>query len=64
MLGRIAKKPVGQLIGEIHNPEVGVYVATEWREKPVEESIELIKKAVAEYPTRARSRSRSAGSCS
>lgn len=50
MLGRIAKKPVGQLIGEIHNPEVGVYVATEWREKPVEESIELIKRAVAEYP--------------
>jgi len=50
MLGRIANKPVGQLIGEIHNPEVGVYVATEWREKPVEESIELIKKAVAEYP--------------
>jgi L-alanine-DL-glutamate epimerase-like enolase superfamily enzyme len=50
MLGRIAKKPVGELIGEIHNPEVGVYVATEWREKPVEESIELIKKAAAEYP--------------
>ena len=50
MLGRIAKKPVGELIGEIHNPEVGVYVATEWREKPVEESIELLKKAVAEYP--------------
>jgi len=50
MLGRIAKKPVGELIGEIHNPEVGVYVATEWRERPVEESIELIKKAVAEYP--------------
>jgi L-alanine-DL-glutamate epimerase-like enolase superfamily enzyme len=53
MLGRIANKPVGQLIGEIHNPEVGVYVATEWREKPVEESIELIKKAVAEYDARA-----------
>jgi L-alanine-DL-glutamate epimerase-like enolase superfamily enzyme len=50
MLGRIAKRPVGELIGEIHNPEVGVYVATEWRERPVEESIELIKKAVAEYP--------------
>jgi L-alanine-DL-glutamate epimerase-like enolase superfamily enzyme len=50
MLGRIAKKPVGELIGEIHNPEVGVYVATEFRERPVEESIELIKKAVAEYP--------------
>lgn len=53
MLGRIARKPVGELIGEIHNPEVGVYVATEWREKPVEESIELIKGAVAEYDTRA-----------
>ncbi len=53
MLGRIAAKPVGQLIGEIHNPEVGVYVATEWREKPVEESIELIKKAVAGYDAKA-----------
>ena len=45
MLGRIAGKPVGQLIGEVHNPEVGLYMATEWREKPVDESIELIKKA-------------------
>lgn len=53
MLGRIAGKPVGRLIGEIHNPEVGVYVATEWREKPVEESIELIKKAVSEYDVHA-----------
>jgi L-alanine-DL-glutamate epimerase-like enolase superfamily enzyme len=53
MLGRIANKPVGQLIGEIHNTAVGVYVATEWREKPVEESIELIKKAVAEYDVHA-----------
>jgi len=49
MLGRIAQKPVGQLIGEIHNPEVGVYMATEWREKPVEESIQLIQEAVAAY---------------
>ncbi len=53
MLGQIAKKPIGELIGEIHNPEVGVYVATEWREKPVEESIELIKAAVAEFDARA-----------
>jgi L-alanine-DL-glutamate epimerase-like enolase superfamily enzyme len=50
LLGRIAGKPVGELIGEIHNREVAVYIATEWREKPVEESIELIKQAVAEYP--------------
>jgi L-alanine-DL-glutamate epimerase-like enolase superfamily enzyme len=53
MLGRIAGKPVGQLIGEIHNREVAVYVATEWREKPVEESIELIKGAVAQYDVHA-----------
>lgn len=53
MLGRIARKPVGQLIGEIHNPEVGVYIATEWREKPVEESIRLIREAVAAYDARA-----------
>jgi L-alanine-DL-glutamate epimerase-like enolase superfamily enzyme len=45
MLGRLAAKPVAQLIGEIHNPEIGLYLATEWREKPVEESIELLKGA-------------------
>ena len=44
MLGHIADKPVGQLIGEIHNPEVAIYVATEFREKPLEEHFELIKK--------------------
>jgi L-alanine-DL-glutamate epimerase-like enolase superfamily enzyme len=53
MLGRIALKPVGQLIGEIHNPEVGVYMATEWREKPVEESLKLIQQAVSEYDVNA-----------
>ncbi len=53
MLGRIAKRPVGELIGEIHNRAVGVYVATEWREKSVEESIELIRGAVGEFDARA-----------
>ncbi|MBI4908490.1 MAG: mandelate racemase/muconate lactonizing enzyme family protein [Acidobacteria bacterium] len=53
MLGRIAKKPVGQLLGEVRNPEVGVYMATEWREKPVDESIKLIQGAVAEYDVHA-----------
>jgi L-alanine-DL-glutamate epimerase-like enolase superfamily enzyme len=53
MLGLIADKPVGKLIGEIHNPEVGVYVATEFREKPLEEHFDLIKKAVAEYDAHA-----------
>jgi len=53
MLGRISGKPVAELIGEIRNPEVGVYTATEFREKPLEEHFELIKKAVAEYDTHA-----------
>jgi L-alanine-DL-glutamate epimerase-like enolase superfamily enzyme len=53
MLGRIAGKPVGELIGEIHNPEVAVYIATEWREKPVDESIRLIQEAVAAYDAKA-----------
>ncbi|HWX21752.1 MAG TPA: mandelate racemase/muconate lactonizing enzyme family protein [Candidatus Binatia bacterium] len=49
LLGRIANKPIGQLIGELHHPEVTVYQATEYREKSVEESLELIKRDVAEY---------------
>ena len=49
MLGRIANKSMGQVIGEIHHPQVAVYQATEYREKPVEESLELIKRDVAEY---------------
>jgi L-alanine-DL-glutamate epimerase-like enolase superfamily enzyme len=53
MMGRIAGKPIGMLIGEIHNPEVNVYQATEYREKPVAESMELIKRDVAEYNAKA-----------
>jgi L-alanine-DL-glutamate epimerase-like enolase superfamily enzyme len=53
MMGKIADKSMGQLIGEIHNPEVAVYQATEYREKPVAESMELIKRDVAEYNARA-----------
>lgn len=53
MLGRIAGKTMGEMIGEIHNPEVGIYVATEFREKPLEEHFDLIKKAVSEYDTKA-----------
>ena len=53
LLGRIAGKPFGQLIGDIHHPEVSVYQATEYREKPVEESLELILRDVAEYDARA-----------
>lgn len=53
LLGRLAGRSLGQLIGEIHHPEVAVYVATEWRERPLEETFELIKKAVAEYDAKA-----------
>ncbi len=49
MMGRISGKSIGQLIGEIHHPRVAVYQATEYREKPVEESLELIQRDVAEY---------------
>ena len=49
MLGRIANKPMGQLIGDIHHREVAVYQATEYREKSVEESLDLIKRDVAEF---------------
>jgi L-alanine-DL-glutamate epimerase-like enolase superfamily enzyme len=53
MMGRIANKSIGQLIGDIHHPEVEVYLATEYRERSVEESIELIKRDVAEYNAQA-----------
>jgi len=48
MMGRIAGKSIGQLIGEIHHPEIEVYQATEYRDKPVEESMELITRDVNE----------------
>ncbi len=53
MLGQISGKSMGQLIGEIHHPRVKVYQATEYREKSVEESLELIKRDVAEYKAHA-----------
>ena len=53
MLGHIAGKSMGQLIGDIHNKEVGVYVATEFRELPLEEHFARMKDAVAEYDVNA-----------
>ena len=46
MLGRIAGKSVGQLLGKVHNTHIPVYQATGWRERPVKESLALIKGAV------------------
>lgn len=49
LLGRLAGVSLGRLVGEIHHPEVAVYQATEWRERPLAESLELIKGAVAQH---------------
>ena len=49
MMGKIAGKSAAQLIGEIHNPEVGVYLATEHRGLPLEEHFERVKQEVAEF---------------
>ena len=53
MMGRISGKPVGQLIGKIHNTHIPVYQATEWREKTVKESVALIQAAVAKSKAKA-----------
>ena len=53
MMGKIVNKPVAQLIGEIHNPEVGLYMATEFRELPLEEHFARIKDEVAKYDVNA-----------
>jgi len=53
MLGKIAGKPLGELIGEIHHPVIAVYQANNFRGKSAEESIEGIKKQVAETQAKA-----------
>ena len=53
MMGRIAEKSIGQLIGDIHSPKVSVYQATEYREKSVAESMELIIRDVEQYKAKA-----------
>ncbi len=53
MMGHISGLPMGQLIGNLHHTEVEMYQATEYRDKPVEESMELISRDVAENNARA-----------
>jgi len=53
MMGRIAGKSIGDLVGEVRNTNVPVYQATEYREKSVDESLELIKRDVSEYNAKA-----------
>lgn len=53
MLGRLADKPIGGLIGDIHNPKISVYQANNYRGKSAEESIEKIKEHVAKSQAKA-----------
>ena len=53
MMGHIASLSIGELIGSIHHPEVEMYQATEYRDKPVEESMEMITRDVGENNARA-----------
>ena len=46
MLGKIGNRSIGQLIGEIHNPEVAVYSANSDRNITVEETMARIQKQV------------------
>ena len=48
MLGKIAKKPIGELIGEIQRPRVAVYQANNFRGKSAAESIGMIRRQVAQ----------------
>lgn len=53
LLGRIAEKSIGELIGEIHNPEVAVYRANNYRGRSAQESIDRIVKNVEETKAKA-----------
>jgi L-alanine-DL-glutamate epimerase-like enolase superfamily enzyme len=53
MLGRIAGKSLGELIGEIHHPEIAVYQANNYRGKSAKESIKLIVENVEKTQAKA-----------
>lgn len=53
MLGRIAQKSMGELIGGIHNTEIAIYRANNNRGRSAEESIERIKALQAETGAKA-----------
>ncbi len=43
LLGKIANKPMGALIGDIHHEQIAVYQANNFRGKSAEETVERIK---------------------
>jgi L-alanine-DL-glutamate epimerase-like enolase superfamily enzyme len=53
MLGRIANKSMGQLVGDIHNPKVAVYRANGERDVTAEAVMENLKRQVEESEAKA-----------
>ena len=53
MLGRMANKSIGQLIGDIHNTEISVYQANSERDISAEETVAHLQEKVAESKARA-----------
>lgn len=53
MLGKVANKSIGELIGEIHHPRIPLYLANNYRGRSAEESIARIQERVAEWPFKA-----------
>ncbi|MDO8951920.1 MAG: mandelate racemase/muconate lactonizing enzyme family protein [Draconibacterium sp.] len=53
MLGRIAGKCIGELVGEIHNPKIAVYQANGDRGITAEKTIERIKRQLEESKAKA-----------
>jgi len=53
LLGKVANKSMGEILGGVHHPRVAVYRANNFRGKTAEESIDLIKKNVEETKARA-----------
>ncbi|MCC5906992.1 MAG: mandelate racemase/muconate lactonizing enzyme family protein [Balneolaceae bacterium] len=53
MLGKIADKSMGELIGDIHQPSIPLYLANNNRGRSAEESIARIQEHVGEWPFKA-----------
>ncbi len=53
MLGRVAGKPMGALLGDIVRRDVAVYIASERRDTAPEQEIEYLRKLVAQSGTKA-----------
>lgn len=53
MLGKISNRPIGQLIGDIHNPKVSFYQANSERDISSEETLEHLHQQLAESNAKA-----------